>query len=144
MKDTTRLERILARMLGEQFRIQKKLGMAPGATDQDIYGLLIGIDASIDEVADDRDVISRDLVDTVANTLNDIYTDAARRDAFRGYYDLESALQQRGIERDQRWKVIRIVKWLYAAGQFGELIAKMDSEHSPDECRTFDLRDDQT
>lgn len=53
---------------------------------------------------------------------------------FKGFYDIERELQEAGVDRAQ---AIRILTFFQANGQFQELIAKMDTSHSPSECRTF-------
>jgi hypothetical protein len=130
---------LMGRVLGELFRIQRKLDMPCAAGDQDIYGLIAGIEPTIDDVVNAREAVDDALVREVAAALDYFFNDPERLKKFRGYYDLESQLQQRGFvdAHGKRGWIVKILDWFAANGRYQELIDKMDSSHSPIECKKF-------
>lgn len=129
---------LFGKLLGELYRIEKKVGMPCPATEAQIYGLVNGFENVIEEELESLGYISNEKLTTVINVLTPYWEDPQKLASFKGFYDIEHQLSQRGIDRGE---AKRILKYLYANGQFIEVIEKMDSSDSPCECRTFNLRD---
>lgn len=127
---------LLAKLLGEIYRIQKQSGVPCVAEDAQIYGLLQGFEDVVDEELARIGYVSKEKLSFVIDVLDSINRDDERVSAFRGFYDIEDELQKGGVDRVA---AIRILTFLNANGQFNALIAKMDSSNSPHECRTFNL-----
>lgn len=127
---------LLAKLLGEIYRIQKHSGMPCAAADAQIYGLLQGFEDVVAEELERIGYVSKDQLSFVIDVLDPIDRDAERLNAFKGFYDIEAELQKGGVDRVA---AIRILTYLNANSQFTALIAKMDSSNSPHECRTFNL-----
>jgi|GEM_PF-492387 len=124
------------KILGEILRIQKySKNMEHSVNDATIYGLLNGIEPIIDQVLESVGFISTDKFNTVVDIL-DSYWNKNNLDTFKGYYTIQDELKKYGITRGE---AITIIKYLYANDQFTSLIEKMDSSHSPTECRNFKL-----
>lgn len=135
MDKETRL--LLGKILGEVYRIQRSSKeMACGASDSHIYALRNGFEHAVKEEIDRIGEITDDQVKAVMDVLEPIWMDQEKLKAFKGFYDIESDLQRRGVDRVE---AIRILRYLKANHQFTEVIAKMDSSGSPSECRRFDL-----
>ena len=129
--------RMLARILGEVYRIQNAIeGMHPSASGSHVYGLLNGFETSIDSELELADGISGDKLRHMEEVLSEIFYDEEKVSQFQGFYDIERELQSRGVTRVD---AIKILKFLKADDRFTELIEKMDSSRSPAECRTFEL-----
>ena len=130
---------LMGRVLGELFRIQRKLDMPCAVGDEEIYGLIAGIEPAIDEVVNPREAVDEALVREVAAALDYFFNDPQRLKEFSGYYDLERQLQQRGFidAHGKRGWIIKILDWFAADGRYQALIDKMDSPNSPIECKTF-------
>jgi len=135
-KDTKLL---LGKTLGEIFRIQRSLDdVSCSANDALIYGLLNGFEDSIEEVLEDVGYISSEKVQCVMDILEPIWSDQDKLLNFKGYYDIEPELKNNDVSRGA---AIRILKYLKANNQFTEIIDKMDTSHSPTECRRFEISD---
>lgn len=133
-KDTKRL---LGTLFGEIFRIQKAIpNLTCAASDAQIYGLRNGFESAVDEILERTGDISAKKVKAVMDVLESIWSDRERLNSFRGFYDIERELQQHGVDRGD---AITILTYLKANRQFTEVIEKMDSSHSPIECRSFEL-----
>ena len=131
--------RLLARILGQVYRLQDRVdGMTSGVGPAHIYGLLAGIDAAIDRELADVEGVSNAKLDAMADVLEPILQEPEKLEAFKGYYDIEPELEARGITRTEAMQILR---YMWADHKFTTVIAKMDSSHSPAECRTFDLGD---
>lgn len=133
-KDTKQL---FGRLLGEVFRIQRAMpDIACAASDAQIYGLLNGFEDSLVEILERTGYISSEKVKAVMDVLEPIWTDEEKLKNFRGFYDIERELDQRGVDRSD---AIAILRYLKANHQFTDVIEKMDSSYSPTECRRFEL-----
>ncbi len=130
---------LMGRVLGELFRVQRKLGMPCAVGDEDIYGLIAGIEPAIDELLNVRESVDRALVNEVAAALDYFFNHPERLKGFQGYYDLEAQLQERGFvdPHGKRGWIMKILDWFAADGRYHELIEKMNSPRSPIECKTF-------
>ena len=110
-----------------------------GAADCTIYGLINGIETAIDDhFADQGEPWARcSAVQVSAMTaiLDELGDDPARKETFKGHYDIEQRVQAAGLGKGN---VIAILTYLKLNGQFTELINRMDSEPSPSVCRTFE------
>ena len=124
------------KILGELYRIEKKLGMNCSATDGKIVGLLNGIEPVINDEIERVGSISGENLKSVEKVLNEYSTNQGKLCNFKGFYDIEKRLVSEGVDRAT---AINILKYLNATGQFKEVIGKMDSSGSPTECRNFDL-----
>ena len=130
---------LLARILAEIYRIQNALdGMATGGSPAQIYGLLNGFDAAIDDEIEVSEGISNEQLEAAAEVLDPIFSDPAKLRKFTGFYDVENELAKRGVSRVD---AIKILTYWKAAHRFEELIAKMNSANSPVECKRFELDD---
>lgn len=129
---------LFGKLIGELYRIEKKVGMPCPATEVQIYGLVNGFENVIEEELESLGYISNEKLTAVIDVLTPYWKDAQKLTSFKGFYDIEHQLSQRGIDRGE---AKRILKYLYANSQFTEVIEKMDSSDSPCECRTFELRD---
>ncbi|HCB12101.1 MAG TPA: hypothetical protein DEP36_00820 [Gammaproteobacteria bacterium] len=133
-KDTKRL---FGRLFGEVFRIQKAMpDVACAVSDAQIYGLLNGFEDAINELLERTGDISAEKVKAVMDMLEPIWADEEKLKNFTGFYGIERALQQQGVDRSD---AIAILRYLKANHQFTDVIEKMDSSDSPTECRRFEL-----
>lgn len=131
-------KRFLGSVLGEVYRIQRRID--PPMCEKDdstIYGLLHGFEHVIDEQLELVGWVSEADVEAVSDILGPIWEDEAKLASFKGYYDIERPLKAAGIERA---KALKILRYFLAAGQFEELIHKMDTSNSPIEARKVRLR----
>ena len=129
--------KLLGRILGEIYRIQNATeGMHCGAGPGQIYGLLNGFDEAIDTELDHTKGVSTDKLQAAAELLEPILQDPEKLEQFKGFYDVESALQARGISRTD---AMQIFKYWWNDHRFVQLIEKMNSSRSPVECKTFEL-----
>jgi hypothetical protein len=127
------LKVIFGKILGEVYRIQ--LHMKPNICrvgEATVYGLLNGIESAID---DEIDLDPEFLVTRQESDLMDrVLAEADQDPKFAGFYDIEPKLA--GIDRG---KAIRLLTYINASGCFTEVIAKMNSQDSPAECKKLDL-----
>jgi uncharacterized protein YfbU (UPF0304 family) len=133
-KDT---KRMLGFILGQIYRLQKRLdpAMCP-ASDAEIYGLTHGFEYEIEKVLYEAGEVSDEQVTAAVDVLDPLFRLPKPLSEVRGYHDLEPRFEKNGLDRAT---VIRCLKYLAADGQFMEVIGKLDSEHSPEECRRFEL-----
>jgi hypothetical protein len=130
---------LLGKILGEIYRIQRSSDeVSCPASDCQIYALLHGFEDAVNQELEMIGFISSDQVRSVVDVLEPIWQDKEQLKAFKGFYDIERELQNRGVDRSA---AIRILKYLKANNQFTDIIGKMDSSGSPSECRRFDLSD---
>lgn len=134
-----RTERLLGKLLGEVYRIQKHLkGLDCGASDAQIYGLLNGLERSVRYELDAAGFLPESALQAVEDVLNEYFVDSKKLAELTGYYDVEGQLTRRGVDRSM---AIRAMKYLKAERRFEPVIDKFNSQNSPAECKTFDLRD---
>lgn len=126
----------LGKILGEIYRLQNGNGVANGVGEAHVYGLLHGFEMSIDEELGRIGFISDAKFEAAADVLDEIYIDKDKLAKFKGFYDIENALKEKGVDRSE---AIKIFKFFLANDQFVELIAKMNTSGSPIECKTFEL-----
>lgn len=132
------LKIVFGRLLGEIYKTQNMISKTESISNSTIYGLINGLEVVIDEELDKSSLITNEFHETLANTLDDINSDAAKKNSFKGYYDIEDILQWR---HEERGKSNVVLKYMKANGQFLDLINKMDSDNSPIEMKNFDIRD---
>ena len=129
------LKLAVGKILGEVYRIQ--LHMKPAicrVSKAEIYGCLSGIEQVIDEQIDDADgLITRQDYDR----MNSVLSSAEENRDFKGFYDIEPQLGAMG-----RTKARALLTYIKSKRCFLGVIAKMDSQNSPGECKTFDLKDE--
>jgi hypothetical protein len=126
---------ILTRTLGEIYRIQQNLGMNVPVSDGVVYGLLDRVEKAVSEVLPD-DPLPAHLSDAAERFLDQFYQDSEKMKSLKGFYDIERSLEAIGIDRS---KAIKLFTYLHNDGRFGEVTAKMNSQHSPTEVKTFEL-----
>lgn len=137
MKNESKL--LLGKLLGELYRIQRSSSeVSCPASDGQIYALLNGFEDAVNEELESIGFVSSDKVKSVMDILEPIWIDPEKLSKFKGFYDIERDLEDRGVDRSD---AIRILKYLKANHQFTEIIAKMDTSGSPSECRKFELSD---
>lgn len=135
MNKETRL--FFGKILGEIYKIQNSLNnVVCEAGDAHIYALLNGFESAIDDELKNMGSISTKQLSTVISVLVPIYEDTTKTANFRGFYDIEDALNSQGVDRGD---AIIILTYLKAKNKFTSIIEKMDSSHSPSECRTFEI-----
>lgn len=132
-------KRFLGKILGELHRTRRMLAKKE-PVDAHIYALTHGFESAIDAELEEVGWISNDDETAVGEVLDVIYRDQGKLEKFRGFYDIEDDLKARGIDRS---KAIRILTKMKAEGAFSGMIHKMDSSHSPSECRRFEIRQDE-
>jgi len=129
---------LLAKIIGELYRMQLRTSIPCQARDARIYGLLKGFEQVIDEELEHIGFVSKKQVDHVINVLKPFWKDPEKLSKFKGFYDIEDALETGGVDR---MTAAKILTYLNADMRFKEVIAKMDSSDSPVECKTFELDD---
>ena len=134
--DETKL--LLGKLLGEIYRLQNASGVRSGIGEAQIYGLRNGFENCIAHELEMIGFVSEEKLDAVGDVLNGYFDDEKKLEAFKGFYDIEHALQSKGVDRSL---AIRILNYYNANHQFTNVIAKMDSSGSPSECRTFELNE---
>lgn len=130
---------LLGKLLGEVYRLQYEAEM-PTADTSTIYGLRNGFESVINEELERIGFISTAQLDAVRNVLNTYDRSKEKLESLSGFYQVEDELSQKGVGRGE---AIRILTFLQASHRFTNVIAKFDSQHSPTECRTFELHDDE-
>lgn len=135
--DTDRHSLLLARILGETFRIQTHLKMPVAPSSEIVYGLLNGIEVAIDSILGDG-IINRASIEAAEEILNDIWIDSKKMSDFEGFYEIEQKWESAGLNRGD---AIRVLTFFACANRFREVIEKMNSQNSPTECRTFEPSD---
>jgi hypothetical protein len=133
------LKRFLGRLLGETYRVQRKLGLPQSVNDATLYGLLNGMENVIDDELELMGWVTTEQAEHLLRVLDRVEQDPKRKAAFKGFYEIEKELAEGGVDR---LAAITILRWAKAAGKFQELIGRMDSADSPEECRRFDLDDE--
>lgn len=129
----------LGKILGELYRIERaNESIACPASSAQIYALLNGFEHAIDHELEMIGHISHEKLKAVMDILDPIWMDRQKLDNFKGFYDIEKELEEKGVDRVA---AIAILTYLKANNQFTEVIDKMDSSDSPTECRTFELSD---
>ncbi|PTQ55756.1 MAG: hypothetical protein BSOLF_1499 [Candidatus Carbobacillus altaicus] len=135
------LKLALGRILGETIRLQKRVNPnMVNVSDNTIYGLIYGFEHEIDQQLIKIDLVSSDDIDAMSGILNVYQMDRDALNNFKGYYDIEEEVMKKGITRE---KAIKILKYFKLNNQYIEVIKRMDSEHSPGECRNFDIEEDE-
>ena len=128
---------LFGKILGEIYRFQRASDVVVCPASQGrIYALLNGFEGAVERELEVVGTISDTQVKAVTDILLVVWQDKNRLNHFKGYYDLEADLQRRNISREQ---AIKIFTYLKANHQFVDLIERMNSLHSPSECKNFDL-----
>lgn len=127
---------LLGKLLGEVYRLQNVLGgIENGADEAKVFALLNGFESVIDEEIVSEMITNEDIENTMK--IFDLYwNDTEKLKEFKGFYDIEYDLKEKGINRG---KAIRIFTYLKANNQYIDIIEKMDSGHSPIECKRFEI-----
>lgn len=130
---------LLGKVLGEIYRIEKRIQspMCP-ADDGQVFGLVNGFETAIDQELESIGFITGEQVDAVADVLEPIFSNPEELERFNGFYDIESELESRGVDRAT---ASVILTYFNMKGQFANVIAKMNSSGSPVECTTFEPSD---
>lgn len=129
------MKQLLARALGEIYRLQQRLDISVPVSDGVVYGLLNGVERAVQEVLNDDPLTKQDS-DAAEQFLQQIYNDEKKLAALQGFYDIERELEAMGIDRG---KAIALLTYLHNNNQFGEITEKMNSSHSPIEVKSFEL-----
>ncbi len=121
---------LLGALLAEIMELRQKMNLS-SCDKAEMFALQNGIVPIIDKHLKNYGLITQ-------QHFNDVVWILERQnvETFRGYYDIERQLKEQGINRGIAHTILTYLK---ATGSFVELIQKMDSEHSPDECREFNL-----
>ena len=127
---------LLGKILGEIYRLQTNSNVPCSAGPERIYGLLNGIEMEVAEEIDGIGFISTEQIKAASHILDKIFSDDAKLAEFKGFYNIESELDNAGIDR---MTAIRIFTYFSAAGRFTSVLKKMSSSDSPIECREFGL-----
>ena len=129
----------LGQILGQVFRVQKRLGMAVPVSDQEIYGLVSRIENVSHELLEQTTTVSLADLAAVREVLDSYYPTEEKAEKFKGFYDIE-----RVLGKGRRVEILKALRYLNAGGEYEELMAKIDSEHSPSECRKLAPHEDET
>lgn len=131
----TKTKNILGFFLGEIYEIKCLLKGTP-VDKAKLYGLKNGFESVINDYIEEDWGISKEDENTVAKILDPYFCDDAKLNELKGFYDIESELEEKGISR---LKARAIMKYFYSKGRFLKVLKKMDSSFSPQECRTFEI-----
>ena len=134
MMDDTKL--LLGKLLAEVYRLQVNSNIPCSAGPDRIYGLLNGIEMEINGEIEGIGFISNEQVQAASRILDKIFMDDAKLAQFKGFYDIESDLENAGVDRVAAMKIFT---YFAAAGRFTSILEKMNSNNSPIECKTFEL-----
>lgn len=127
----------LAKILGEIYRIQKRLPEdICSVNDSTIFGLLNGMENVIDAQLGNLEFISNRQIEHVSNILNRYHLDQNELNNFTGFYEIEYELEAGGVDR---MTAIQIITMFNAENRFTEVIQRMDTIGSPGECRRFNI-----
>lgn len=130
INDTNRL---LGKLLGETYRLQRKMGVPVSATEQRIFGLLNGFDEAIERELEMIGHVPTSQVDAVRDALDGPFHSDKKFEAFKGYYDIEDDLKVKGVDRSD---AIKILRYLAAGGDYTTVIEKIsNSQHTPIELK---------
>lgn len=131
----------LGKILGETIRLQKRVDPEMvQISDSIIYGLLNGFESVIEQQLTVNDPVTADDINAMADILNPYHIDREALNSFRGYYDIEGQITERGISRI---KAIDILTYFKVNGQFEEVINRMNTSNSPGECRRFNIHENE-
>ncbi|MBP1309154.1 hypothetical protein JOD82_002174 [Paenibacillus sp. 1182] len=126
------------RLLGETLRVQKRVDPSMvQASDATIYGLLNGFETVVDAQLSVNEPITEDDLNNMARILEPYHQNP---DTLRGYYTIESEVDAANISR---LKAMMILTYFKSEGRFEEVIRRMNTEHSPGECREFEIRQEE-
>jgi hypothetical protein len=132
------LKQILARTLGEVYRIQQHLGVNTPVSDGVVYGLLNGVEDAVLRILQ-KDPLTKAESDAAEEFLDKkFYRDSDSMANLKGFYDIEQDLAGLGVDRS---KAIALFTYVYNDHRFGEIVEKLNSGYSPVECKTFELSD---
>lgn len=140
MKMDSKTKKMFGIFLGETLEIKtilkgKKLDKSERAT---LYALKNGFESVINDYLDEDWYITIEEEKIVANVLTPYFNNEEKLNELKGFYDIEPELEEKGISR---LKALAIMKYYYAKGSFISVLNKMDTTHSPQECRTFEISD---
>lgn len=128
-------KKLVGFFLGELYEIKCLLKSKP-IDKAKLYGLKNGFESVINDYVDEDWWVSLEDQKTVADILDPYFRDDAKLKELKGFYDIEPLLEKKGIDR---LKALTIMKYFYSKGNFIEVLNKMDSSYSPQECRTFEI-----
>jgi len=132
-------KRLLGKLLGEIYRLQRTNGMIT-AGEAHTFALLNGFEDAINEELEAIGQITVEQVRHVRRVLGRYFDDRELLNSLHGFYNIEDELEAGGVDRVT---AIDIFKYLKTRGDFEEIIQRMDSGHSPEECRRFELNEDE-
>lgn len=133
--DGQKLVLLLGKILGEVYRIQRKIGLGTEGNDV-VFGLRHGFESVLDETFRDIGGISTAQLNAVDSVLEKYFAEPAKLSAFTGFYEIEYKLQALGVDRGTAMTILTYQK---ATGRYDSIIDKMNCSGSPVECRTFEL-----
>jgi len=106
---------------------------------------IVGLGACVADGRDQDDVrigrVDNQRADLAAvrEVLDSYYPTEEKAEKFKGFYDIE-----RVLGKGRRVEILKALRYLNAGGEYEELMAKIDSEHSPSECRKLAPHEDET
>lgn len=127
----SRTEQLLSILIGEVYHLKHKID--PDAEDVNpavVFALRHNIEGAIDQLLERRPHLSAGKVRAVDNALYEYHQ---RHDSLRGYYDIEPVIEPAGVSRAD---AAVILESFAADGRYGQLIAMLDSDHSPVEIQS--------
>src|ERR1035437_9590136 len=98
-------KQLFAKIVGEFYKVQTALNIPCDASPATIYGLLKGMERTIDDELKNLGWISEDESEIIMAIFAEIYDNNARRRAFKGYDQISAKVKAAGIEK---YKVIMI------------------------------------
>lgn len=133
--ERNRTELLLGKILGEIYRLQRKIGL--DTEGQDVaFGLRRGFESVLEETFRDIGGISTAQLNAVDSVLAEYFAEPAKLSKFTGFYQIESKLAELGVDRGT---ALTILTYQKATGHYDSVLDKMDCSGSPTECRTFEL-----
>ena len=126
---------LLGKILGEIYRIQRKIGIATEGKDV-AFGLRRGFESVLEDTFRDIGGVSTAQLQAVDSVLGEYFADPAKLAEFTGFYEIEPKLAALGVDRGTAMTIMTYQK---ATGRYDSVLDKMDCSGSPHQCRTFEL-----
>ena len=101
-----------------------------------VFALRNGFENVINDIIDEEWWVSKEDEKIVAEILDRYFLDSEELKKLTGFYDIEPELNSKGIDR---MKALTIMQYFNSRGSFSQVLKKMDSTNSPQECRTFEI-----
>ena len=132
-------KQLFAKIVGEIYKLQTACNMDCDASPATIYGLLNGMEQTINDELEMLGWISENESRLIMAIFAEIYDNNARRRAFKGYDQISAKVKAAGIEK---YKVIMIVRQLQMEEIYPEITDRILYEISPAGIEQFELKEE--